>query len=134
MDLGINFDFRHLSVLILDEADKMLELGYGKQLTYLLARFPKQRRTGLFSATINSQIENMIKIGMQNPIFIDIKINLDSNNYSNYNNSSNENDNSIDIQVKEDKAVEAKIAAVVVLSKEEKKQKKKEKKEGEKEE
>lgn len=78
LDEKLNFNFRDLKLLILDEADKMLELGYEVKLTYLFGKFPKQRRTGLFSATINSQIENMIKVGMQNPIFIDIKINLNS--------------------------------------------------------
>jgi len=79
LDERLNFQYRDLKVLVLDEADKMLELGYEVKLTYLFGKFPKQRRTGLFSATINSQIENMIKVGMQNPIFVDIKINLDTN-------------------------------------------------------
>jgi superfamily II DNA/RNA helicase len=66
--------FKDLQLLILDEADKMLELGFESKITYLLSKLPKQRRTGLFSATINSQIENIIKVGMRNPVFIDIKI------------------------------------------------------------
>jgi len=95
LDEKLSFDFRNLNILILDEADKMLELGYGKQLTYLVSKLPKQRRTGLFSATINSQIENMIKIGMQNPIFVDIKINLNDMNI-NDNNLSVEDSNKIE--------------------------------------
>jgi superfamily II DNA/RNA helicase len=79
LDEKLNFNYRDLKILVLDEADKMLELGYEVKLTNLFGKFPKQRRTGLFSATINSQIENMIKVGMQNPIFVDIKINLDTN-------------------------------------------------------
>lgn len=79
LDEKFNFSFRDLRILILDEADKMLELGFEFKLNLLLGKLPKQRRTGLFSATINSQIENMIKIGMQNPIFVDVKINLENN-------------------------------------------------------
>ena len=97
LDDKLNFVYRDLEILILDEADKMLELGYEVKLTYLLSKFPKQRRTGLFSATINSQIENMIKVGMQNPIFIDIKINLDkeiSGNNKNSKSSKNKKKNS----------------------------------------
>ena len=55
----------------------MLELGYEIKLTTIISKMPKQRRTGLFSATINSQIENIIKVGMRNPVYIDVKI-LDS--------------------------------------------------------
>lgn len=71
-----NLSFRDMQILILDEADKMLELGFEKKITTLLSKFPKQRRTGLFSATVNSQIENLIKVGMRNPVFIDIKLQL----------------------------------------------------------
>jgi ATP-dependent RNA helicase DDX55/SPB4 len=52
----------------------MLELGYEVKLTTIIEKLPKQRRTGLFSATINSQIENIIKVGMRNPVYIDVKI------------------------------------------------------------
>jgi ATP-dependent RNA helicase DDX55/SPB4 len=74
----INLSFKDLQILILDEADKMFELGFEMKVTSLIEKFPKQRRTGLFSATINSQIENLIKAGMRNPIFIDIKVNFES--------------------------------------------------------
>jgi ATP-dependent RNA helicase DDX55/SPB4 len=74
----LNLSFKDLQILILDEADKMFELGFEVKVTNLIEKFPKQRRTGLFSATINSQIENLIKAGMRNPIFVDIKVNFES--------------------------------------------------------
>lgn len=73
----LNLSFKDIQMLILDEADKMLEFGYEVKVTALLEKLPKQRRTGLFSATVNSQIENLIKVGMRNPVFIDVKVNLD---------------------------------------------------------
>jgi ATP-dependent RNA helicase DDX55/SPB4 len=45
------FDLRELEVLVLDEADTLLDMGFKPTLTAILARMPKQRRTGLFSAT-----------------------------------------------------------------------------------
>jgi ATP-dependent RNA helicase DDX55/SPB4 len=45
------FDLKELELLILDEADTLLNLGFRPQLTSILSRLPKQRRTGLFSAT-----------------------------------------------------------------------------------
>lgn len=69
----LDLEFRNTQVVVLDEADKMLELGYLQKLSHLISRFNKQRRTGLFSATINSQLQNMVITGMRNPVFIDVK-------------------------------------------------------------
>ncbi len=46
-------DFSHLDVLILDEADRMLEMGFSKELEAIAAACNKQRQTLLFSATLN---------------------------------------------------------------------------------
>ena len=46
----------------------------------IISKLPKQRRAGLFSATVTSNVENIIKAGMRNPIFIDIFINGKNNN------------------------------------------------------
>lgn len=71
----INLKYNNLEVLILDEADKIFELGFRHDLTLLLEKLNKQRRTGLFSATMNSQIESIIIAGMRNPVYIDVHIN-----------------------------------------------------------
>lgn len=47
------FNCRDLEMLILDEADRLLDLGFETTLTAIMARLPKQRRTGLFSATMS---------------------------------------------------------------------------------
>jgi len=39
-------DPKHLEVLVLDEADRLLDAGYGKHLENLMRKLPKQRRTG----------------------------------------------------------------------------------------
>lgn len=39
-------DPKHLEVLVLDEADRLLDAGYGKHLESLMRKLPKQRRTG----------------------------------------------------------------------------------------
>ena len=58
----------------MDEADKMMEQGNEVQMTNILSMLPKQRRTGLFSATMPSQLKNFVKIGMRNPYFVDVKM------------------------------------------------------------
>ena len=74
IDEKININFHDLQIFILDEADKMLDMGFEVEISYILSKIPKQRRTGLFSATVTSNVENIIKAGMRNPIFIDIII------------------------------------------------------------
>ena len=48
-----------LKVLVLDEADEMLNLGFREELEYILNKTPKERRTLLFSATISKGIEKL---------------------------------------------------------------------------
>ena len=43
--------FKQFEVLVLDEADRLLEMGFRAQIDSIMTKLPKQRRTGLFSAT-----------------------------------------------------------------------------------
>ena len=61
-------------MLIMDEADKLLEDGHEVKLNHILGHLPKQRRTGLFSATMTSQLKNLVRIGMRNPFFVEVKL------------------------------------------------------------
>lgn len=72
--------FSDLEILILDEADRMLDMGFEMAVTRILSKLPKQRRTGLFSATVTSNVENIIKAGMRNPEFINIIISQNKSN------------------------------------------------------
>ncbi len=54
------FNTRHLEVLVLDEADRLLDMGFEKSINKILSRLPKQRRTGLFSATQTSQVRSRL--------------------------------------------------------------------------
>ncbi|XP_078489121.1 ATP-dependent RNA helicase DDX55-like [Ciona intestinalis] len=64
---------RSLEVLILDEADRLLDLGFHRTLTTILGYLPKQRRTGLFSATQTTEVVQLMKAGMRNPVKISVK-------------------------------------------------------------
>lgn len=66
--------FGKLEVLVLDEADRLLDMGFHASISTILTRLPKQRRTGLFSATMTKRVSELIKAGMRNPIKIVIKV------------------------------------------------------------
>ncbi|KAI9466286.1 DEAD-domain-containing protein [Lactarius psammicola] len=67
---------RELEVLVLDEADRLLDLGFQQSLTRILSRLPKQRRTGLFSATMTDAdaMSELVRAGLRNPVRIIVKV------------------------------------------------------------
>ena len=65
----------HLSsfnLIVLDEADHMLDIGFQKEVLEILSGLPSKRVTLLFSATINKQIKNIISHHIQDPEFIEV--------------------------------------------------------------
>ncbi|GLT92924.1 hypothetical protein SLE2022_107340 [Rubroshorea leprosula] len=66
-------DLRNLEILILDEADRLLDMGFQKQINYIISRLPKLRRTGLFSATQTEAVEELSKAGLRNPVRIEVR-------------------------------------------------------------
>ncbi|KAK9918182.1 hypothetical protein WJX75_002016 [Coccomyxa subellipsoidea] len=67
-------DARRLEVLVLDEADRLLDAGYGKHLEALMRRLPKQRRTGLFSATQTEAVEALARAGLRNQVRVNVAV------------------------------------------------------------
>jgi ATP-dependent RNA helicase DDX55/SPB4 len=62
--------------LVLDEADRLLDLGFKDDLQKIISRLPKQRRTGLFSASMSEAVDQLIRVGLRNPVRIAVKVKI----------------------------------------------------------
>jgi superfamily II DNA/RNA helicase len=65
-----SFTVDTLEIMVLDEADRMLEDGFADELNEILTTIPKSRQTMLFSATMTDSVDKLIRVGM-NPYAID---------------------------------------------------------------
>jgi len=66
---------KSLEILVMDEADRLLSLGFETAINTILGFCPKQRRTGLFSATQTSEVSSLIRAGLRNPAMVSVKDN-----------------------------------------------------------
>ena len=63
---------RDVQTLVLDEADRMLDLGFADDLAILFQAMPKKRQTLLFSATFSDEIRSMAKARLRDPLSIEV--------------------------------------------------------------
>lgn len=69
LDLKSSFE-----MLILDEADRLLDMGFQRQLDSIMKKVPRQRRTGLFSATQTDAVKSLARAGLRNPVRVQVSV------------------------------------------------------------
>jgi ATP-dependent RNA helicase RhlE len=69
-----NCHLDQIQFLVLDEADRMLDMGFLPDVRRILEKCPRQRQTSLFSATIPPEIGSLIKWAMRNPQTVEIGV------------------------------------------------------------
>lgn len=68
-----SLDLQHVAILVLDEADRMLEMGFQTTLDAIIEQTPKQRQTLLFSATYPDQIEAIATRVLSKPVNVKVE-------------------------------------------------------------
>jgi len=72
-----SIDLSHVSMAVLDEADRMLDMGFVDDVKKILSACPSERQTLFFSATISGRIEKLIRKFMKDPVRVSVKNQVD---------------------------------------------------------
>jgi ATP-dependent RNA helicase RhlE len=66
-----NVDLSEIEVLVLDEADRMLDMGFRPQINEILRHIPKKRQTLFFSATLPNEVKSLAYDSLDDPITVE---------------------------------------------------------------
>lgn len=74
LDLVIqgHISLQHIEYLVLDEADRMLDMGFINDIKKILSRIPAQRQTIFFSATMPEEVQHLVNSILKNPVRIEV--------------------------------------------------------------
>ncbi|KAF2285773.1 hypothetical protein GH714_007736 [Hevea brasiliensis] len=72
MDETLSFDCSQLQVLVLDEADRILDVGFKKTLNAIISQLPKHRQTLLFSATQTKSVQDLARLSLKDPEYVGV--------------------------------------------------------------
>ncbi|KAB8232437.1 ATP-dependent RNA helicase dbp4 [Aspergillus alliaceus] len=70
LDQTAMFDVYNLQMLVLDEADRILDMGFQKTIDAIVGHLPKERQTLLFSATQTKKVSDLARLSLQDPEYV----------------------------------------------------------------
>lgn len=67
------FVYKNCQVLVIDEADRCLEIGFEEEMHQIIKSLPKKRQTMLFSATQTTKVEDLVRVSFKNkPVYVGV--------------------------------------------------------------
>ena len=72
MDQTWAFDVDHLQMLVLDEADRIMDMGFQSSMDAIIEHLPKKRQTILFSATQTKKVSDLARLSLQDPEYVSV--------------------------------------------------------------
>ncbi|MBO4443313.1 MAG: DEAD/DEAH box helicase [Bacteroidaceae bacterium] len=79
-----NVDLSKVSFFVLDEADRMLSMGFIDDIMQIVAQLPKQRQTMLFSATMPQEIQQLANTILHNPVEVKVAVSKPADNIAQF--------------------------------------------------
>lgn len=65
--------FNTFNTIVLDEVDRMLDMGFINDVKYMIAQLPQERQSLFFSATLSPEIQSVMQVFLKNPVTISVK-------------------------------------------------------------
>ncbi|OJD15218.1 ATP-dependent RNA helicase DBP4 [Emergomyces pasteurianus Ep9510] len=72
MDQTAAFDTNHIQLLVLDEADRIMDMGFQSTVDAIVEHLPKERQTMLFSATQTKKVSDLARLSLRDPEYISV--------------------------------------------------------------
>ena len=73
MDQTIGFDASNVQLLVLDEADRILDMGFANTLNAIVENLTKDRQTLLFSATQTKKVKDLARLSLKEPEYVAVR-------------------------------------------------------------
>ena len=67
-----NINLANIEILVLDEADRMMDMGFLPDIKQIMALIPKKRQSLLFSATVPNSIKSLAAQLLNNPVEVEV--------------------------------------------------------------
>ncbi|EDN03212.1 hypothetical protein HCAG_01076 [Histoplasma mississippiense (nom. inval.)] len=72
MDQTAAFDTNHIQLLVLDEADRIMDMGFQSTVDAIIDHLPKERQTMLFSATQTKKVSDLARLSLRDPEYVSV--------------------------------------------------------------
>ena len=83
MDQNASFEIDNLQMLVLDEADRILDMGFQATVDAIVEHLPKERQSLLFSATQTKRVSDLARLSLRDPEYVSVHEKADSSTPSN---------------------------------------------------